>query len=247
LPQLKDRPNWEKSVSRLAALVLIAFALPSFAQDGVGGSLSLTSDYVFRGISQTHGAAAEQGDLHYSSPNGLLAGLWGSPVELNWRDGRTVELDAYLGYRWSMSNDWSGKISAVHYAYPWNAKTIDYDYDEVIGSVAFRDNLFFTAAWSFDASRFYTTGLAKDREALSYEVAAAQPLYRSLAANVGVGHYYMPSSTGVGYTYWNVGLGYDWRSWHADISYIGTSHNAEELFLGGVAGKRVAATLLWRF
>jgi uncharacterized protein (TIGR02001 family) len=232
---------------RLAALLLLAFASRSFAADGFGGALAITSDYVFRGISQSNGQPALQGDIHYSSPRGWLAGVWASTVELNPLEGRTSEVDAYAGYRWLLGADWSAKLTGVHYDYPQNSQITDYDYNEVIGSLGFRDNLFFNVAWAFDASRYYTSVYAKNQNALSYEVAAEVPLRFALVAQLGVGRYEIPSLTGVGYSYWNAGIRYQWRAWHASVSYIGTSRQAEELFFGHVAGDRVAATLMWRF
>jgi uncharacterized protein (TIGR02001 family) len=221
--------------------------MPSCAQDRAGGSLVVTSDYVNRGISQTRGEPAVQADLHYMSTQGWSIGLWGSTIELNWWDGRTVELDAYLGYRWAIDRDWTAKVSAVHYAYPWNSNKFNYDYDELIGSVGYRNTLFVTVAYSFDTSRYSTIGYVASKDAISYEAAVALPLGRSFTANFGVGYFDLHNLVDSGYLYWNAGVSYDWRSWRADLSYIGTDAKAERLFFGNVAGDRAAASLSWRF
>jgi uncharacterized protein (TIGR02001 family) len=232
--------------ARLAALVLLTCMGPAFAEDGIGGSLSVVSDYVYRGISQSNEQPALQGDVHYVGSRGFSAGLWASTVQFNGWDGRTAELDAYLGYRWSLGIDWSAKLTGVHYAYPFSSHS-NYDYDEVLGTLAFRSNLFLTAGWTFDAARYAANTPYWHHDALSYEAAAVLPLWRSLAANLGVGHYTIQDAVGAGYTYWNVGLGYDWQAWHVELNYIDTSENAARLVSRQLAGSRLAATLLWRF
>ncbi|TLY75798.1 MAG: hypothetical protein E6K49_11725 [Gammaproteobacteria bacterium] len=44
----------------------------------VGGEVSVTSDYIYRGLSESAGHAAVQVDLHASSAAGTFVGAWGS-------------------------------------------------------------------------------------------------------------------------------------------------------------------------
>src|SRR5215471_9166688 len=69
--------------ARLAALILLTCVGPAFAEDGVGGSLSIVSDYVYRGISYSNEQPAIQGDIHYVGARGFSAGLWASTVHIN--------------------------------------------------------------------------------------------------------------------------------------------------------------------
>ncbi len=236
---------------RIAGISLLGIAasgfIPSHAQDGFGGALTLVSDYVYRGISQTRGEPALQADFHYASLQGWSLGVWGSTVELNGWEGRTAELNAYAGYRWQWNRDWSTKVSAVHYQYPWNDNGARYDYNEIVGSIDFRNNLFATIAWSLDTTRYAMNGYASRGDAVSYELATAFPLMNALTANVGIGYYDLRNLVDSGYLYWNTGVSYDWRLWHMNISYIGTNNEAERLTYGNVAGDRVTATLSWRF
>jgi len=251
--------------------------MPSWSEDGFGGSVDATSDYVFRGISLSHGEPSLQADFHYSTPRGFSAGVWASSVELNSRDGRTVEFDAYVGFRRPLSLDWTAKFNFVHYAYPFNAAGSDYDYNELAGSLSFRDILSFTAAWSFDASNYYTAADPHSRDSFSFEETLAIPLPGALVATFGAGYYELHAVPLAHYKYWNVGVGYDWRAWHLDVNFIGTSSEARQLFyshwmpaMNGttgttrmpaqgmamqnnqmfynhVTGNRLAVTLLWRF
>src|SRR5271168_2566223 len=90
------------------------------AADVWGGSLAVTSDYFVRGISRTNDQAALQIDLHYSSSSGFLAGVFASNTQIDPYESRDVELSAFAGYAWNLSEDWRAKILGSYYAYPWN-------------------------------------------------------------------------------------------------------------------------------
>jgi uncharacterized protein (TIGR02001 family) len=227
--------------------VALTYAAPSAARDGFGGAITVTSDYVYRGVSQTQGEPALQGDLHYASPRGWSIGVWGSTVELNAWEGQTVELNAYAGYRWLLNREWDAKVSAVVYDYPENDGRIRYDYNEIVGTVGYRNVVFATIAWSGDTARYASGGYYRSGHTVSYELATALPLMGSLTANLGVGYFDLHDVVDAGYLYWNAGLSYTWRALRADLSYIGTDNHAEQLSYGEFAGDRMAASLSWHF
>src|SRR5262249_51186548 len=47
----------------------------------LAGNLALTSDYIFRGQSQTGHNPAAQGEIDYTHPSGIYLGVWGSNVK----------------------------------------------------------------------------------------------------------------------------------------------------------------------
>src|SRR5262245_6402511 len=83
------------------------------------GTLTLTSDYRFRGVSQTDNNVAGQGSIDLAV-GGFFAGAWASNVDFN--DGATydssVELDLYAGYNFALSEATSLTIKGVLYLYP---------------------------------------------------------------------------------------------------------------------------------
>ena len=107
------------------------------AADVWGGSVGVTSDYILRGVSRSNGRAALQVDLHYLNASGFVAGLFGSNTQIDPREPKDVELDAFLGFAWTAGNDWHGKVLASHYLYPWNRDGSGYDYDELDVDLAF--------------------------------------------------------------------------------------------------------------
>ena len=96
----------KKIVSALALSALVGAPAIVMAEDSphsLSGNVSMTSDYLFRGISQTGGDGAIQGGLDYTHASGIYLGTWGSNV--GWIEdyqgyaSGNVEFDLYGGYR----------------------------------------------------------------------------------------------------------------------------------------------------
>lgn len=87
----------------------------------LSANVSLTSNYVFRGISQTGGKPAIQGGFDYSHSSGLYLGTWGSNVgwltDFQGYTSGSMELDVYGGYRNSIGPV-SYDVGAIRYMYP---------------------------------------------------------------------------------------------------------------------------------
>ena len=119
-----------KKINKVARKALFA-AFLGFATVGTtfAGSLDwnvgVTSQYLWRGMSQGSGAATS-GGLDYTADNGFSIGTWVSNVDFG--DGTSYELDGYFGYSF-------GPISVgyIYYAYPDGE---DLDFSEVSISAA---------------------------------------------------------------------------------------------------------------
>ena len=232
------------------AWTLLSSACVSSAQsaDFWGGSIDVTSNYLVRGLSFSGNDPALQGDIHYHSPNGWLAGLFASTVKLGHGFPATVELDAYLGYALQISEDWAARGEVIHYAFPWDRMSRDYEYDELVAALAYRDSLFLTMTWSPDyTSVTAENGYQANRSALSYELAAHAPIKGALAMAAGVGYFHFSNAANLGYWYWNAGLTYVLGAVKLDLAYVGTSNQADSIYYPGVAGDRVVGTLSYHF
>ena len=105
--------------NKLLALLLTMSTLPAFA--GIDGYLGYTSDYMWRGVSQTSGNAAIQGELSVSK-GGLYGGVWASEVDFG--DEATYEMDLFLGYELMVSDKFSLDVGVIQYNW-------DKGYDDV--------------------------------------------------------------------------------------------------------------------
>ena len=123
-------------MSALSAVALVGTAYADGAEapkSHWSGSVSLTSDYRFRGISQTDRNEALQGELQYTGSNGLYAGVWASNVEFPGALGS--EVDLYAGYDYALTSDTTIGAEFIWYYYP-NATDDELQYYEVIGKIA---------------------------------------------------------------------------------------------------------------
>jgi uncharacterized protein (TIGR02001 family) len=108
--------------TRLPLQLAVALLVPCAAQAGTSGNLSLTSDYVFRGVSQTNEEPALQGGVEYAHDSGFYAGAWGSNI--SWLSdipgdiSSSVELDGYVGFRRSAGAHITWDVGALQYWYP---------------------------------------------------------------------------------------------------------------------------------
>ena len=70
-----------------------AFLLSTSAFAGVSGGVNVTSDYLFRGVSQTQGNPAIQWNLE-AEKNGVYGGTWGSQIDFGAK--ASIEYDFYV-------------------------------------------------------------------------------------------------------------------------------------------------------
>jgi uncharacterized protein (TIGR02001 family) len=84
-------------------------------------NVGLVSDYLFRGISQTHGDPAIQGGVDYAFSNGFYVGAWASNITWvkDYTNKGNVEVDLYGGYKGALANpDWTYQLGVITYNYP---------------------------------------------------------------------------------------------------------------------------------
>jgi uncharacterized protein (TIGR02001 family) len=212
-----------------------------------GGSVAITTDYIYRGISQTNERPAAQAGVQIHSPSGWNAGAWGSSVDFGNGAGTAYELDLHAGYAWSLNPNWSAQVGMVHYAYLHDGDT-GYDYDEVIASVSFQQRVTASVAWSWNTSRrSISRPAAWERQALAYELSLLQPLHPRWSLSGGVGYYDLQDLFDAGYWFWSTGLTFSWQGMQVDLLHIDTTSTATRLFGPQVTGGRWTAALSWRF
>lgn len=105
-------------LSALGAAPATVFAAETSAHT-VTGNMTLTSDYRFRGISQTFGRPAIQGGIDYSHSSGLYLGTWASNVSGNqYLNGNGMEVDIYGGFKKELFKDFTLDVGYLEYMYP---------------------------------------------------------------------------------------------------------------------------------
>jgi uncharacterized protein (TIGR02001 family) len=220
--------------------------MPVYAGE-IGGSLSATTNYVYRGLSQTHGDAAIQADLHYQTRSRTVIGIWGSTVDNGGPRRASVEVDLYAGREWNLTRDWDARLGYTHYAYPGDDAELRYDYDEVAGTLTYRSRFSATVAWSPNISRYGNGIAARSESAASFECVAMHPLSNRVAVVAGVGYYDLPAKLHADYVFWNAGVTAALGKTEVALMYIDTEASAVRSFGSEWAANSWTGSLSWRF
>lgn len=261
----------------LCALALLACAgmphpAPAQADDAaVGGNLALTSDYIYRGVSESDGHAALQADLHAATAGGMFAGVWASTRDSHLEPGAAGELQLYVGRRLALSAEWSATLSGrADHLFGGSQQASD-DYQEIAAAFSWLDLCTLSVAAIPSAARYAYRPVGYETYAYQpqgSETYAYQRLGRSAAfvadgsaqwlitgalyVTGGAGYYYAGGRSAerldtVGYAYGNAGLAYERGRWRLDVGYFVAQRAAAELFPYPLANRRTAATLSWQF
>jgi uncharacterized protein (TIGR02001 family) len=219
-----------------SAFTFMGLATPAFADgeeaaasSGVTGTLALTSDYRFRGISQTDTGAAVQGSIDYTNKSGLFIGVWASNVDFNDEPiDAGIEVDIYAGFTAALSENAEGTLKAVYYWYAdadYGPGDAEYDYLEIIGSLSQgfgKATGSIEVAWSPDyfgevGNAFAVTG------GLALPLSEKLWIFDGgLEGSAHLGYQSFSDDTLEDYTYWDLGLTASVGHFALDVRYIDT-------------------------
>jgi len=147
-----------KTVVLAAVTVLPTLSFAQTSEHEFSGNVTLASDYLFRGMSQTDNGPTIQGGFDYGHESGFYLGTWASNI--NFADG--IEIDYYAGFAGQIGN-FGYDLTAIYYNYP--SSDNGEDYIEVGPSLSytfagdFEPNLTVGALYSDDFSFNTGTGI----------------------------------------------------------------------------------------
>jgi uncharacterized protein (TIGR02001 family) len=199
----------------LALLMAAGFAS---VQAQVTGNLGLTSDYRFRGISQSQNAPAIQGGVDYAHSSGFYIGNWNSSVSSQvYTNGSGVESDLYAGFKKDIYKGITIDVGTYNYFYPratTSASTgSNYDtYEAFAGlgygpvSVKYSQTL---------GNGYFGTANARGSNYTQADINYALPFkgFEKVSFMAHAGHTNVANSSNLDYNDFNVGLGYDLKGW----------------------------------
>jgi uncharacterized protein (TIGR02001 family) len=134
----------KKLLPAALATALLAGATVAQADMEISGNVALTSDYKFRGISQSNEDIAVQGGFDLGWDNGIYVGTWASSVDfdVSSADGGlngSLELDYYVGWASDIGDSGFGiDVGYLYYDYPGD-DGVEGDYQELYGSLSWND------------------------------------------------------------------------------------------------------------
>lgn len=113
------------------SLAVATVSAPSYAE--LSGNVSVTNNYLWRGLTQSINEAAVQGGLDYASESGFYMGTWVSNVAYDSDDAYSYEHDLYFGFA-GETDTLSYDVGYLYYNYDENA---GYDFGEIYGTLGF--------------------------------------------------------------------------------------------------------------
>ena len=136
----------QNKIKKFVCAMILSVNMSGMALAAVEWNTAVTSEYIWRGMSQGKGAAVS-GGIDVSGESGFSAGVWVSNVDFG--DNATYELDVYAGYSFGPVS-----VGYIYYAYPDNTDE-GYDFSEVnisadIGAFSIGANILADADWDMD-------------------------------------------------------------------------------------------------
>lgn len=118
-----------------ALVAAASAAAPAFAQDvSISGNVAITTDYAWRGVTQSNQDIVVQGGFDADFGNGFYLGTWASGVDFSDEPADSnLELDFYGGYSFDLGGV-GADIGLIYYTYPDSG--LDLDFYEVYGKLS---------------------------------------------------------------------------------------------------------------
>ncbi len=203
---------------------------------------TLTTDYVFRGVTYSDGDPAAQLGAEVSFESGIFVGTWISSMDIESSSGfqRDVEINYYLGFGRQLGETWSAAVTAIAYTYPGGGAPIEYDYEEIALTLNYDDIVWLEYAYAPD---LYGT----DRDTQNIEVYAEWPLPWALTAGAGIGWYDLSELTNTDYSYWQAGMSRHVGIVDFDLRYHDTSRSVPFFISDDRAAARIVLSVRFQF
>jgi uncharacterized protein (TIGR02001 family) len=191
----------------------------------VSANVSLTTDYVFRGVSLSDNDPAIQGGFDWSNDS-FYAGVWGSSIP----DG--TEIDVYAGFTPTLGPV-TLDIGVIGYFYPGaQDDDAEFDYFELLlgAERSVTEQFTIGGAVYFTDENYGETG-----EAVYYEINATYAMSDALALSGAYGNQSIEDADGEDggavteesdYNTWNLGATYAFHGFSLDFRYHDTDIDA---------------------
>ena len=194
------------------------------AQAQVTGNLGLTSDYRFRGISQTQNAPAVQGGIDYAHSSGFYVGNWNSSVSSDmYTNGSGVESDVYAGWKKDIYKGLTLDIGSYNYLYPRATTTANTgsNFDTYEGFVGLGYGPVAVKYSQTLGNGYFGTANARGTNYTQADINYALPFkgFEKVSFLAHAGHTNVANSSNLDYNDFNVGLGYDLKGWQLAARY----------------------------
>jgi uncharacterized protein (TIGR02001 family) len=211
----------------LATALLASLGSVAQAEWTPSANVALTTDYVWRGVSQSDEDPAIQGGFDIGHSSGFAAGVWASNVDFDdaSEDDADLELDIYASFSSEVNDKFGWDVGVIDYVYPGTSDSLDWvevwagvHWGPISGSINYSNDVF-----------------NSDETGIYYTVSAEHSLDMGIGFHGSVGYYDFDSKvTGQGnpnsYLDWSLGANYEYAGFGFDLTYFDTDSDGEDLF-----------------
>jgi uncharacterized protein (TIGR02001 family) len=234
----------------MLGLLALASLAPAVQAAKFTGGAALTSDYRFRGQSQSDRGAAAQGWVQADLESGVFFNVWGSTIDFNDEANHdsSIEVDLTVGYSREIMEGTSATIKAVYYLYPdadTPADSADYDYFELLASVE-RDfgQAAVSAEFAWSPNYFFESGNAYSlKGGVSVPLMEKIGIMGALTGSANLGYQWIednisspPGEPGFygtdDFLYFDFGVSVGWEIFTIDLRWVDTDLETADCFGG---------------
>jgi uncharacterized protein (TIGR02001 family) len=233
----------------LAAAILAAFSA-SFAHsedakpeekkpdNEISYNAALSSDYRFRGISQSRLDPALSGGADYTNnPTGFYLGTWLSTIKWTKElggDGH-LEVDVYGGKRGEITKDISYDVGVLTYYYPSNHLQPNANTTEIYGQIGYG-----VAYAKYSSTLTNAFGASDSKNSGYLDLGANIEVPMGVTVNLHAGHQTVKGHSDGNYTDYKIGATKDFGFATGAVAVIGTDANNNGFYI--VNGKHLGKT-----
>jgi uncharacterized protein (TIGR02001 family) len=187
---------------------------------------AVTSDYRYRGISQTRLKPALQGGADFvHNASGIYVGAWASTIKWTKDAGGDgdIEIDLYAGKRGELSAGLGYDIGVLTYVYPSNKLAsvpgfVSANTTEVYGQLSYGPAL---VKYSHAVTNLF--GFVDSKNSGYLDLAANLEAGGGVIVNLHAGRQRVAHNTAASYTDWKVGVTRDFGVVTGALAFIGTN------------------------
>lgn len=213
----------QKTLLALATTMTLAMPMLAQAQDAVDPltfNVSLTTDYKYRGISQSRNKPALQGGADYAFSNGFYIGTWASTIHWIKDSGGkgNVELDLYGGYKGTITEGLTYDVGLLQYYYNNNSLPTNANTTEIYGALTYGPA---TLKYSHSLTNLF--GFADSKNSGYVDLSATFDIGGGFTLTPHVGHQSVHNNGYFSYTDYAATVNKDWYGFTFGLGYVSTN------------------------
>ncbi len=213
------------SLAALSSVAPVSAQTPAVEVSPLSFNVGLTSDYRYRGLSQSAKGPAWSAGVDYAHESGLYVGTWISTIQ--WvRDAGgkgDAEVDVYGGFKGALTDDIGFDVGVLQYYYPANAlkdaEMKNANTTEVYGALTYGP---FTAKYSHSATNLF--GYTDSKGSGYLDLAANLDLGDGYSVVPHVGYQRVAKNDTYSYMDYSVALNKDVNGLIYSAAFVGTNY-----------------------